>query len=383
MKFGPGKKRFLFGLVFLILLYSFWLGVQLLRFRPHRINAAVLKGPPYEIVGVYHMHTTFSDGLGSVDRVARAAAHQGLDFIILTDHGNPNLRCLQSQGWKDSLLVMAGSELSVSRGHLVAMDFAPPRRPFSQNAEDAAREIRANGGFSVIAHPFSKVRWSWGEDVEYAGIEIIDADTMFKRNFLPSLPYLPALLVKPRFYLLKTLERPVQTLRKWDELNHGHVLYGYFSTDAHLLYGVLFSGFHLHVLLDEPLSAEFDKARSQVFGALRQGRFYSAVNAAGKARGFRFWAEAGGHEFPMGSVIPMNSASSLELHARVPFPSAVETRFVHNGETIHSAGDRETFVAVDEPGTYRVEVYLREWSPLGGDIPWIVSNPIFLRKDQK
>jgi hypothetical protein len=383
MKFTPGKKRFLYGLAFLILLYSFWLGVQLLRFRPQRTDINREKGPPYEIVGVYHIHTTYSDGRGSVDKIARIAARQGLDFIILTDHGMPNLRCLQSQGWKDGLLVLAGSELSVSRGHLVALDFSPPRHPFSQNAEYAAREIRAYGGFSVIAHPFSRVRWSWGKDVEYAGIEIIDTYSMLRKNFLPSLPYLPALLLKPDFYLLKTLERPVDTLRKWDELNQAHVLYGYFSLDAHLLYHVLFSGFHLHVLLDEPLSTEFDKARSQVFSALRQGKFYSAINAAGKAAGFRFWAEGSGRRFPMGSVIPISSASSLELHVRMPFSSAVETRFVYNGKTIRSGGDKETSVIADEPGIYRVEVYLREWSPLAEDTPWIVSNPIFLRKDEK
>ncbi len=383
MKHRLAKKRLLFGLAFLVLLYSFWLGAQIIRFEPQRIDSKPEGGPPHEIVGVYHIHTTFSDGWSSPDKIARIARRQGLDFIILTDHGKPNLRCLESQGWKDGLLVLAGSELSVSRGHLVALDFAPPRRPFSQNAAEAAREIRANGGFSVIAHPFSKTRWSWGKEVDYAGLEIVDADSMFKKNLLPSLPYLPALLFKPRFYILKTLERPGQTLRKWDELNETHVLYGYFSADAHLLYRVILPGFHLHVLLDEPLSAEFDTARCQVFGALRQGRFYSAVNAAGNAAGFRFWAEGNGSRFPMGSVIPVTSASSLELHVLVPFPSAVETRFIHNGKTIRTAAEKDTSVAADEPGTYRVEVYLREWSPLASDIPWIVSNPIFLRKDEK
>jgi hypothetical protein len=383
MKFTSRKKRFLFVLAFLVLLYGFWLGVQLLRFRPQGINVSLENGPPYEIRGVYHLHSKFSDGLGSADRIARVASLQGLDFVILTDHGHPNLRCFQFQGWKNGLLFLAGSELSVSRGHLVALDFTLPRRSFSQNAEDAAREIRANGGFSVIAHPYSKVRWSWGKDVEYAGLEIIDTDSMFRKNLFSSLPYLPALLLKPRFYLLKTLERPVQTLRKWDELNQGHVLYGYFSTDAHLLYRVLFSGLHLHVLLDQPLAAQFETARFQVYSALRQGRFFCAIHAAGAAEGFRFWAEADGQQFPMGSVIPMISGSFLKLHARTPFVPAVETRYIRNGKSIQSAADEETSVVVDEPGTYRVEVYLREWSPLGQDIPWIVSNPIFLRKDDK
>lgn len=383
----PGLKLGILVILILILAFTLWLGVELARFSPpgpRSKTASPEAIPSYEIHGVYHIHTRYSDGRSTPQKIARIAARQGLDFIILTDHGNPNLRSLESQGWRDGVLVLAGSELSVSRGHLVALDISPPRRPFPQNAEDAARAIVANGGFSVIAHPFSKVRWSWGSEVEYAGLEIIDTDTMFKRNFWRALPYLPSLLFRPRFYLLKTLERPTQTLRKWDELNTDHILYGYFSADAHLLYRVLLTGFHLHLILDRPLAKEFGQARSQVFGALKEGRFFSAVNAAGEARGFRFWAEAGGNHFPMGSLIPAHFISvGLRLNARLPFRSGIEMWLLHNGKVVFTSTEGAASFAVTEPGTYRVEVYLRGSSPLNRNVPWVVSNPIFIREDSK
>lgn len=383
------SRPLLWLLLILIILYSVWLGHQLIQFTPHQLppqsdTAALASVPPYEVRGVYHIHSRYSDGRSSVNKIAGLASRFGLDFIILTDHGHPNLRSLESQGWRKGVLVLAGSELSVSRGHLVALDIIPPRRPFSQNAEQAAREIRANGGFSIIAHPFSKVRWSWGDDIEYAGIEIIDTDTMFKKNFLPALPYLPALLFRRRFYLLKTLERPAQTLRKWDELNLSHALYGFFSADAHLLYGVLLAGFHLHVLLGSPLAQDFEEARAQVFEALRQGRFYSAINAASEARGFRFWAEADEKTFPMGSFIPSSAIPGIRIRAHLPFGQVTETHLIHDGKILHHSTDEELSFAVDGPGTYRIEVYLRKKRfPLAPDVPWIVSNPIFIGKEPK
>ncbi len=381
---GKRKKKWILKVfVFLLALYLIWLGTLILRYRQPQAKLPQREGPPFEIEGVYHIHTKFSDGQSTPEKIAKIASRRSLSFIILADHGKPNLASLAAQGWKDKVLVLAGSELSVSRGHLVAMGFNPPRLPFAQNAEQAAREVVACGGFTVIAHPFSKVRWSWGEAVDYSGLEIIDADTMIKKNFLSSLPYLPALLVKPGLYLLKTLDRPSQTLKKWDELNAHHTLSGYYSADAHLFYSALLSCFKLHVLLDEPLSKDFETARAQVFGALRQGKFYNAIDAACSARDFLFWAERGQAKFPMGSTLPFDPEAPVSLRVRMPFPFAIETHLIHNGETILSSEEREIFLTPQQPGVYRVEIYLKGWSSLARNIPWVVSNPIFLREDEK
>lgn len=379
----PKKKWILKVFVFLLVLYLIWLAALLLRYRQPQAKPAQGEGPPFEIEGVYHIHTRFSDGYSTPDKIAKIASRRSLDFIILTDHGNPNLASLAAQGWKDKVLVIAGSELSVSRGHLVALGFSQPRLPFAQNAEQAAREVAACGGFTVIAHPFSKVRWSWGQAVEFSGLEIMDADTMVKRNFLSALPYLPAVLIKPGLYLLKTIERPSQTLKKWDELNAHHNLSGYFSADAHIFYSALFSCFKLHIRLHEPLSKDFETAKAQVFSALRQSNFYSAIDAARSARGFIFWAERGQASFEMGSMLPFDPEAPLTLRVRAPFPFAVETHLIHNGETILSSEEKEISFMPQMSGVYRIELYLKGWSPLARNVPWVVSNPIFLREDEK
>ena len=46
-----------------------------------------------------------------------------------------------------------------------------------------------------------------------------------------------------------------------------------------------------HLLVPEPLSRDLDADRAAVFGALRAGHAYIAVDSLAPARGFRFWAE--------------------------------------------------------------------------------------------
>jgi hypothetical protein len=382
VKKKPWKKWAGAGIVFLFFLYALWLAYVLIRHRAPKESFAQASFPFIELRGAYHIHTTLSDGRGTPRKVAAAAARQNLDFIILTDHGKPNRASLAEAGWTENLLVLAGSELSVSRGHMVALDFEKPGGEFAQDAELAAQEVAAAGGFSIIAHPFSKTRWSWGGAIDPDGIEIVDSDTMIKRNFLPALPYLPALLFNPRLFLLKTLERPVQTLRKWDELCARRNVYGYFSTDAHLAYGTLFSCFRLHVLLERPLAKTFDEAKNQVFSALRRGRFYCAVDAAWPAGGFVFWGEDGETRFPMGSGLSFSATPHLWLRAEADFPHRTEIRLLRDGETVLRSEGREISFAPDEPGTYRIEVYLRGTTPLADDFPWIISNPIFWREDE-
>ncbi len=400
------------GLLLAALIYVAWLGVQILSYRVWRAAGPVegpgipdiVGGQPlYEVEGVYHIHSKNSDGFGTVDRIARAASRAGLDFCILTDHGRPNRGALAAAGWRDGVLVLAGSELSVNRGHLVGLGFRLPpdgragaaQADFSHRAEDAVQEIRARGGFTVIAHPYSKVRWTWGAASDYAGLEIINADTQVKDNALRLLPYLPALLLRPGLPLLRSLDPPATNLRKWDEHGAGARVFGYFSVDAHLFYRALFGLLHLHVLLDAPLprpGADFDAAAEQVFAALREGRFYNAVEAAAEADGFRFeirtfdgrrlrmGEEAGiEREFFAGpdGVAPFR-APVLAVDAPFPFRHAI--RLIRDGTVVAESGAGRTLVyRVPGPGTYRVEVYLKARSPLDRTTPWIVSNPITLR----
>jgi hypothetical protein len=370
------KKKILLAGTALIFIYVLWLGFHLIRFKPYSYPP----GPSSsrEIVGVYHVHTAFSDGRKSLSEITKIAAAEPIDFIILTDHGNPNYEALLSQGWHDDVLVLAGSELSVNRGHLVGLGFEASSQPFSPNAEDAAFQIQQAGGFSIIAHPYSKTRWTWGEYAGFSGIEIVNADTMLKKNFPPMLPFLPLLALKPELPLLKLLGRPEKNLKKWDELNQQHTVYGYFSTDAHILYGPLFSFLHLHLGVEGPLPKDFNQAKRTVLEALRHGNFYNAVDAAGQARGFRYSARQDRESIPMGGKLLFNPP--VTLHADLPFPFQFEAHLIHDGNSIMTSEAQEFSYQVLQPGTYRVEVYLREKTPLKPSCPWIISNPIFIRE---
>ncbi len=132
-------------LVFVLAAYAAWIVFQVVSFKryvtpPEIVRAEILTpgsaviqgrtGPPepVELRGAYHLHTRHSDGAKTVAEVAAAAERAGLDFVILTDHGAPNLPSLESQGKIGRVLVIAGTEISSSRGHLVALGFNRPSR---------------------------------------------------------------------------------------------------------------------------------------------------------------------------------------------------------------------------------------------------------------
>ncbi|MDD8026612.1 MAG: PHP domain-containing protein [Acidobacteriota bacterium] len=386
----PGRILRRAGLL-LLAGYILWLGWRGLSFRRYAGSvpaaAAGMAAPQdFEIEGVYHLHSRFSDGHGTVDDIAAAAAGEGLDFVILTDHGSPNRETLLAAGRKDGVLILAGTEISSSRGHLVAMGFDPPDRDFSGTAELAAGEAAALGGFTVLAHPYSKTAWSWGDWAGYSGLEIQNGDAVVKRAPARTLLFAPLLLARPDAALLALVGRPRRETAAWDRWGVDRPVRGYFASDAHFAYGALGRLFRLHVLLDEPAAADFEAARRQVFQALKGGLFYNAVEAAAEADGFRFWAVHSGKIVPMGGTIAVgperDADGPVRLIARTPFAFAHETRLLRAGITVASGSGPELVFETNDPGSYRVEVFLRERTPLGAEVPWIASNVIFFSKDR-
>jgi len=369
--------------------YLVWLAVQALSFRkyaspslPARAEIASVPAdrpsgppPPVELRGAYHLHTRASDGGKTVEEVAAAAERAGLDFVILADHGSPNEASLAAQGKYGRVLVLAGSEMSSSRGHLVALGFDRPSRPFSRDADLAAREVESLGGFTVIAHPYSKTRWSWGEPGDFRGIEIINLDSDLRRGWAASLLSAPLLLVNPALALVKTLDPPAAALRKWDQLikggrsRTGRPVSGYYSVDAHrYFYETGLGLINLRVQLDSLLPVDFAEASRAIFNALRDGRFYCAVEAAADPAGFRFQMEK-------------SAAGDAVLRVGTPYAFAHEARLIRDGVVVASGSGPELLFKAREPGAYRVEVFLRARTPLRSGVPWILANPILVRKD--
>src|SRR6476469_4761262 len=74
--------------------------------------------PASTLRGAFHIHSNRSDGSGTVDAIAAAAARAGLQFIILTDHGD-GTRAPDPPAYRHGVLCIDAFEVSTVSGHLV------------------------------------------------------------------------------------------------------------------------------------------------------------------------------------------------------------------------------------------------------------------------
>ena len=98
--------------------------------------------------GAIHVHTRRSDGTGTADDVAAAAARAGLKFVILTDHGD-GMREPDSPAYRHGVLCIDAVEISTASGHVVALGL--PRAPYSLGGEtrDVVEDVRRLGGMAI------------------------------------------------------------------------------------------------------------------------------------------------------------------------------------------------------------------------------------------
>ena len=104
--------------------------------------------------GALHIHTRQSDGGGTPEQVAAAAAKAGLQFVILTDHGD-GTRTPAAPAYHSGVLVVDAVEISAEDGHVIALGLPKTPYPLSGEARDIVEDIARLGGMSVAAHPGS------------------------------------------------------------------------------------------------------------------------------------------------------------------------------------------------------------------------------------
>lgn len=107
-----------------------------------------------------HMHSTYSDGLGTIEQVLQYAQEQtNLDVIALTDHdvidGALRARDLWSGGdYRFDFIV--GEEISTQSGHLLAL-YIEKCIPRGLSMEESIDLIHAQNGLAIIAHPLNQM----------------------------------------------------------------------------------------------------------------------------------------------------------------------------------------------------------------------------------
>ena len=107
-----------------------------------------------------HMHTTYSDGVATVEEVlARIQDHTPLDVIAITDHdtieGALRARDLAAKH-NYPFDVIVGEEVSTREGHLLTL-FLNKRIPPGLSIERSIELAHAQGGLAIVAHPFHRL----------------------------------------------------------------------------------------------------------------------------------------------------------------------------------------------------------------------------------
>lgn len=351
-------------------------------------------------LGSFHIHTNRSDGSGSPDEVAAAAARAGLNFIVLTDHGD-GTRKPDAPRYRHGVLVIDGVELSTQNGHYIAVGLPQAPYPLRGDARDVVEDVRRLGGFGIVAHPHSAksgLRWhDWNTDFD--GMEWLNADTEWRDEGWPQLARgLIRYPLRPAETLAALLDRPDATLARWDLVTQQRPVVALAGADAHARagwkdddvdgyrrgwfvrmpsYDASFRTFAMRVSLDRPLSNNASADASQILSSLRRGAVYSAIDAVGSPVVLDFSATASGRTFRQGDIVH-ETAASLTFSARVNARSGGVIILRRDGRILTQSPLPALSRESAGEGTYRIEVYLSD-APGDPPTPWIVSNPIYVR----
>ncbi|MEZ5285457.1 MAG: hypothetical protein R2712_11770 [Vicinamibacterales bacterium] len=166
--------------------------------------------------GGYHVHSAVSDGTGPPDAIADAAARAGLQFVILTDHGD-NTRPPAAPRYRSGVLLVDAVEINTTGGHLVAIGAAPSNYPLAGSPRAVLEDVHRLGGIGIAAHPDSpraSLRWTdWEAPID--GLEWLNADSEWRDELIESLGRLMLTYVfRPAESLATMLDPPAGTLQR-------------------------------------------------------------------------------------------------------------------------------------------------------------------------
>jgi hypothetical protein len=334
------------------------------------------------VAGAFHIHTIRSDGSGSVDDVAAAAARAGLRFVVITDHGD-GTRPPLAPAYRSGVLCIDGVEISTTDGHYATVGMPQTPYPLGGEARDVVEDVRRLGGFGVAAHgdsPKSEAQWrDWNAPID--GLEWLNLDSSWREAGPSSLARgLLTYWFRPPETLAWLTRRPDQTLARFDALAGQRRLVALAATDAHARglpsYDACFKGFSTRVELDAPPGGNADADARAIVAALKAGHHYTTIDALAQPSAFEFLAHSGSAEAREGDTLPKGQAAILQ--SRVAAPPGSTSVLLKNGSVVHETHEESWRFETDgRQAEYRVEVRI-PGAPGTPPIPWIVSNPIYV-----
>jgi hypothetical protein len=346
------------------------------------------------IAGAFHVHSTRSDGTGDRDAIAAAAAAAGLQFVVITDHGDAT-RQPDAPAYVRGVLCIDAVEISTNGGHYVALDMPAAPYPLGGEAFTVVEDVARLGGFGIAAHPDSPKReLAWTDrESPIDGIEWLNLDSEWRDESRARL--VRAALAYPfrsPGALTTVLDRPA-TLDRWDARSAVRRVVGIAAHDAHggwsrgsedggrrgipgvPSYEASFRAFAVRAILDAPPTGAAERDAAVLMKALRAGRVFTAIDAIAGPAWVDFRARSVGSTAMVGEGLPF--AADTRLTFRSTMPSGGRAVLLRNGKEILASTSGELSATAPAPGVYRVEVAASR-APGEPPMPWIVTNPIYL-----
>lgn len=357
------------------------------------------------VSGILHIHSTRSDGRGTPDEVAAAAARAGISFIAFADHGDAT-RKPDPPVYRSGVLCLDGVEISTAGGHYVVLDMPAAPYPLAGEPRDVVEDVRRLGGFGIAAHPDSpkpELRWSdWDAPID--GMEWINPDTSWRVRAVtgwgPRLSLLEGLLhypIRPVETLANLLTGFEDTMAHWTALAGRRPVVGVAGADAHAKidfrnadpgdnrltipfpgYEASFRMLSVHVTPERPLSGPSGDAAadaSLVMRAIRAGHLYMAIDGLASPPAFEFTATNLRGTAHQGDEIGVGG--SVSIHARSNAPAGFTTIIWRGGEILAAEPRNEITVEAGEgPAVYRAEVRTNDPE---NPRTWLLGNAIYVR----
>ncbi|MEO8682340.1 MAG: hypothetical protein ABI665_25050 [Vicinamibacterales bacterium] len=352
----------------------------------------------HSVRGAFHIHSDRSDGSGSIDAIAAAAARAGLAFIIVTDHGD-GTRVPDPPSYRHGVLVIDAVELSTTGGHVAALGLPATPYPFAGTPADVIEDVHRLGGFAIATHPGSpraSLQWrDWA--VDFDGLEWMNADSEWRDELWGALGRtLLTYAFRGPETLASLLDRPDSVIARWDAAGRDRRVVGLAGADAHARlgfrqrtdpdvsavhvplpgYDASFRAFSNHVELDHPSSGDAIADAAGVVEAIRDGRLFTVIDGLASPGSFTFTGASGNHAVTIGGRLILDGPAALRAHIAAP-PHTTMTLF-RDGQRYREfqAADLDADVS-GQPGVYRIEATIAG-APGQPPIPWVMSNPIYV-----
>ena len=346
--------------------------------------------------GVIHVHSFLGGhSTGTFGELIAAAKANALDFVIMTEHPQPEFdtSAMTLGGVHAGVLFVNGNEVATATGDrlLLIPGSENAKLASSLSTQEVINKQKTAGGLAFVAYPTESQNWT-SNPID--GLEVYNLFTNARQSnaLLTFFDGLWSYRGYSDLMFANFFARPAENLKRWDEaISTGNrKLVAIAGNDAHANIGLSLNDASgrqwLGVKLD-PYARSFRLVRTHVLikrekgltsesllEAIAQGHCYVAFDIFADAKGFRFATE-GSEQRIMGDEIAFGGEIGLTAHA----PAASRFVLFRNGSVIDQKSGTSMRFSINGSGIYRVEAYLDSLPAPAKGQPWVISNPIYVK----